>query len=129
MGTVDEKRVFPEEISVDAPSVSVWISQIIQIWDGRQKVAVEIQKPLFGGIYTDNLIKSTCFYLKSIRIHEFFLNLSQICMFCDENSSKLATESTHSGVPWVVQCQQPNKRTKREDLIIEQKVGIIWIWI
>ena len=53
----------------------------------------------FGGIYTDNLIKSTCFYLKSIRIHEFFLNLSQICMFCDDNSSKLATESTHSGVP------------------------------
>ena len=51
----------PEEISADEPSISVYISKSIYIWDGRQKVAVEIQNSLCGGRKTDNLIDSTCF--------------------------------------------------------------------
>ena len=42
MGRVDYQQGDPAEISVDAPIISVWISKKIQIWDGRQKVAVEI---------------------------------------------------------------------------------------
>ena len=36
-------------ISDVAPSVSVCIPKIIQIWYGKKKVAVEIQKTLCGG--------------------------------------------------------------------------------
>ena len=37
-----------------------------KFWDGRQKLAVEIQNFLCEGRKTDNLIDSTCFYLKFI---------------------------------------------------------------
>ena len=71
MGTVDDGRVAPAEINADAPSVSAWISNIIQIWDRRQKVAVEIQMSLCGDRKTDNLIEYTCFYLKVSQVHMF----------------------------------------------------------
>ena len=38
-------------------------------------MAVDIQKTLSGGRNTDNLIKSTCFYLKISRVHVFYSNL------------------------------------------------------
>ena len=38
----DDQQGASEEISDDAPSISVWISKVIQIWDGKRKVAVEI---------------------------------------------------------------------------------------
>ena len=44
-GTVDNRReasVEMRKITADVPSVSVLISNRIQIWDRRQKVAVEI---------------------------------------------------------------------------------------
>ena len=41
---VDYRRGALDEMSADAPIVSVKIPKIIQIWDGRQKVAIEIQK-------------------------------------------------------------------------------------
>ena len=40
MSRADDWRGAPEDISADAPSVSVWIEKTIPIWDGRQKVAV-----------------------------------------------------------------------------------------
>ena len=64
MGRVDDQQGAPAQISADAPSVSVLISKIIQIRYGRQKVAVELHKTLCKVIKTDNLIKSTYFYLK-----------------------------------------------------------------
>ena len=42
MGKVDDWQGAPAEISANAPIASVWISTRIQIWDGRQKAAVEI---------------------------------------------------------------------------------------
>ena len=65
MGGVDDPQGALAEISADAPNISVRISKRIQIWDGRQKLAVEIQKSLCGGRKTENLIESTCFYLKT----------------------------------------------------------------
>ena len=43
-GKVDNRQGAPAEMSADAPIFSVKIPNRIQIWDGRQKVAVEIQK-------------------------------------------------------------------------------------
>ena len=63
-GRVDNQQGESSEISADAQSVSVWISKIIRIWYGRKKVVVEIQKSFCGGRKIENLIKSTCFYLK-----------------------------------------------------------------
>ena len=63
-GRGDKHQGVLAEMSADAPSVSLLISKIIQIWDERKKVSVEIQKTLCGGINADNLIGSTCFYLK-----------------------------------------------------------------
>ena len=90
MGGVDIQRGAPAEISADAPSVSVWISNIIQIWCGRQKVAVEIQKKILRVLNTDNLIISL--------VHVFCSNFSQVRMFCDDNHLKLVPEYTHFGV-------------------------------
>ena len=47
-------------------------------------MAVETQKLICGGIKTDNLIESTCFYLKSIKVHVFCSNFSQVFRFWDE---------------------------------------------
>ena len=69
-------------------------SKIIQIWGGRQNVAVEIQKTLCGDRNTENLIESTCFYLKISRVHVFCSNFSRIRMFCDDDHSRLVQEST-----------------------------------
>ena len=52
----------------------------------------------------------------------FCSDFSQICMFCNDDRSKLVPESTHSGVSWVVHCRQPNEKLKNEDLIIEREV-------
>ena len=41
-------------MSHDAPSDSVRISNIIQIWDGRKIGSVKIQKKIYGSINTDN---------------------------------------------------------------------------
>ena len=43
-GSFDDQRGAPAKISADEPIVSVNIPKIIQIWDGRQKVVVQIQK-------------------------------------------------------------------------------------
>ena len=72
-------------------------SKKIRICDGRQKVAVEIQKTRCGGRNTDNLIESTCFYLKMSLSHIFFSNFSRVCIFCNADNSKLVPESTQSG--------------------------------
>ena len=40
-GRVDYRRGAPDEMSANVPIVSVKIPKIIQIWDGRKKVAVE----------------------------------------------------------------------------------------
>ena len=53
-------------MSASLPSASVQISKRIQIWDGRKKVAVKIQKSFCGGKKTENLIESTCFRLKLV---------------------------------------------------------------
>ena len=82
------------KVSADAPSVSVWISKRIQIWDGRQQLAVVIQKTLCGGRNTENLIESTCFYLKIRQFHVFCSKFSRVRMFCNDYHSKLVPEST-----------------------------------
>ena len=58
MGRVDDRRGALAEISADAPSFSLWISNKIQILDGGKIVVVGIQKTICGGINTENLIKS-----------------------------------------------------------------------
>ena len=79
----------------DAPSVSVFIKKIIQIWDRRQKVAVEIQKTLcWGGRKTKNFVEPTYFNLKISRVHVFCSNFSRVRMFCDDDRSNLVPEST-----------------------------------
>ena len=65
------------------------------------------------GRNTDNLIKSMSFYLKICQSHVFCLKFSQVQMFCDENSLQLVSESTHSGVFWVVYFWQPERKTKK----------------
>ena len=59
-------------------------------------------RSLFLGVKTENLIKSTCFYLKddhlkSSRVHVFFSKFSQVHMFDDEYCSKLVPKSTQTG--------------------------------
>ena len=61
-GSNDNQRLSWEGIISGAPSSSMWISKITQIGDGRQIVLVEIQKKLYSGRNTDNLINSVCFY-------------------------------------------------------------------
>ena len=56
-GRGDNLRGESEEMSADAPIFSVCISKIIQIWGGRQILAVEIQKTLCGGINADDFIE------------------------------------------------------------------------
>ena len=65
----------------DGPSFSVCLSRRIQIWDGKQKVAVEIQKSLCEGRKTENLIESTCFNLKNSRVHVFVRILVECACF------------------------------------------------
>ena len=81
MGRFDNQQGMPSEISADAPSVYVWISKIIQIWDGRQKMAVEIQNLFFRGIKSEILIKNTFFYLKNTQVRMFCLNFSPVHIF------------------------------------------------
>ena len=47
MGRIDDPKGSPEEISADVPSVYVVISKRIKIWDGRQKLGVEIKKSFY----------------------------------------------------------------------------------
>ena len=63
----------------------------------EKKVAVKIQKTIYGVRNTENLTKSTCFYLKSSQVHVFCSNFSQVCMFCDDNRLELVPGSTRSG--------------------------------
>ena len=70
---------------------------IIQIWYGRQKIVVEIQKALYGGRKIDDLNESMCFYLKISRVHMFCSNFSQVRMFYDDNHSKLVPEYRQPG--------------------------------
>ena len=71
-GRVDNWWVVLEEISADAPRVSVQISNRIEISDGRQIVVVEIHKTLCGGGNTEDLIEFMYFYLKISWVHMFF---------------------------------------------------------
>ena len=123
IGSVDNRRGALAERSYDSPSVSVWISKIIQIWDGRQKVAVEIQKTLCEGRNKENLIESTCFYLRTSRVQVFFPNCSQVRMFCDNECSKLAPGYTQSmeGTSWTI-FDNLHEKIKSEYLTLEQKV-------
>ena len=113
------------------PSISLWIPNIIQIWDGRKKLAVEIQKSLCRGLKADNLIESTCFYLKLVnstcfylkicQVHGFCLNFSRVRIFCNNNYSKLVPYSTQPGVfpSWtIVDNLTKNSKVK---FIIETK--------
>ena len=53
---------------------------------GRKK-----EKSLCGCIKTENLIESTCFHLKTSRVHVFCSNFSQVLMFCDDNIFEIST--------------------------------------
>ena len=129
-GKVDNRQGALEEMSADAPSVSVWISKRIQIWDGKQKVAVKIQKTLCGGRSTENLIESTCFYLKISRVHVFCSNFSQVCMFCVGDCSKLAPESTQArGFPsWTIVNHLPKNQKWTLNIRIKGRVYGIGIY-
>ena len=61
-------------------------------------MVVEIYSTLCGGINKENLIEATCFYLKMILFHMFCSSFSGVRMFCDEDRSKLVTESTQPRV-------------------------------
>ena len=65
------------------------------------------------GKKTENLFESTCFYIKISRVHVFCSNFSQVCMFCDDDCSKLVLEYTwHGGLPkWTI-FDNPTKNLK-----------------
>ena len=71
MGRIDKRRGEPAGINSYSPSTFARISNRIPIWDGRQKVAIEIQKLLCRRKKTYNLMGSTCFYLKISQVHMF----------------------------------------------------------
>ena len=52
-------------------------------------MGVGIHNALCVSRNTDNLMESTYFYLKVSRVNVFSSNFSQVCMFCDDNRSKL----------------------------------------
>ena len=56
-------------------------------------------------------------------MHMFWSNFSRVCMFCNDNNSKLVPESTQlQGFPsWTI-VNSLHKKVKSEDLIIEWKV-------
>ena len=71
-------------MSADAPSVFVWISNRIQIWDGRHVVAVEIENTIYGGrnteIYFITHVLSRFKLHQSLRIPVFLsCNMFIIC--------------------------------------------------
>ena len=45
----------------------------------------------------DNLIESTCNYLKVSQVHVFCSNFSRVRLFCVEDHSKLVPESAQPG--------------------------------
>ena len=95
----------------------------IQIWDGRQKVMVKIQKTLCGVIKTENLIKSTCFYPKTSRVHVFCSNFSRVRIFCDEDHLKVVPESNRPGIfPSRTIVDNLHRQLKSEALLLKQKV-------
>ena len=73
MSRDDKRQGSLADISADAPIISVWISNIIQIWDRRRFVAVEIQKTLCGTRSIENLIEST--FLNQNLIENMCFNL------------------------------------------------------
>ena len=76
-------------------------------------MAVEIQKTLCGGRNTDNLIESTCFYLKISGVHVFCSKFSQVRMFCNDDRSKLVPGFTRNGFSQVerlsITCTKKSK--------------------
>ena len=60
-------------------------------------MGVGIQNTLCGGRNTEILIDFTCFYLQFNRFHMFSLNVSQVRMVCNDDSSKLVPESMQPG--------------------------------
>ena len=60
-------------------------------------MAVGMQKTLLGGINADNLIESTCFYLKVSQVHVFCSNFGRFRMFCSGDRSKVVSEFTQLG--------------------------------
>ena len=85
-------------MSDDVTSFYVKISKRIQICDGRHFVEVEIENTLCYSINTENLNESTCFYLKSSRVHICFSDFSCVHIFCVGNCLKLVPESTRSRI-------------------------------
>ena len=73
----------------------------IKIWDQRQKLALEIQKSLYGDKKIENLINSTCFYPRVSWVHVFCSKFSRVHMFFHDTHSKLVPESMQPGVFWV----------------------------
>ena len=75
-----------------------------------------IQKTLYGGRNTDNLIESTWFYLKINWVH----------VFCDNDRSKLVPESTWPGgfPSWTVF----DNLKKSEYLTLERKVNVFQVY-
>ena len=86
-----------EEIRADAPSVSMWISKIFRIYDGRKMAAVEIFNALCC-VWNIDILKDSTFLYKNLSSPHDFSNFSQVCMFCDDNRLKLVAESTCSEV-------------------------------
>ena len=56
-----------------------------------------VLKTLWVGKNTKNLIKSTYFYVKVSRVNVSSSNFSQVCMFYDDDCSKLVPESMRPG--------------------------------
>ena len=62
---------------------------VYQIWDGRQKVAVEMQKSLCEDRKTENLSNSMCIKLKISRVHVFLSKVSQVHVILYKRQSSL----------------------------------------
>ena len=50
-------------MSAEAPIFSVWISKIIQIWGGRQILALEMHKAFCGDLNTENFVDYICYII------------------------------------------------------------------
>ena len=57
-------------------------------------MVVKIQRSLCGGTNIDNLFEFTGFLSKQLLIQRFYLNFSQVRIFCNDDHSKLVPEST-----------------------------------
>ena len=59
----DYRQGASEKLSDDAPIVSVLISKIIQIWGGRQILALEMHKAFCGDLNTEKCVDYICYII------------------------------------------------------------------